>query len=1206
MKKFLIGVCLIVVLLLAAVLIGPSFIDWNSYKGEIVEAARKATGRALSIDGDLSLRLLPAPALSAEGIRLANVEGGSEPDMARLAELDVRLALAPLLSGNIQVKRVRLIEPVLLLETTADGTNNWSFAAEEGAEARPSAGPSETGGGQLDLRFDEVELVDARIVYRDARSGAEEAITGLSATASAGSIRGPFNAKGSISARGIPLSFDLAVGVLETGQPLPVRLALKLEGTPGDAVVTATLSGLDAEPRVNGEVKLSTERVGAIATLLAPGASLPGLADQGLALSAKVAGTATQVGINDIELSLGDMQASGAVNLDLTEGLGFDAALEVGRINLDRLLAEAGGAGAKEEPSAPKAEASADQSPLALPALPAGLRGSVNLGIDGITYRGRAIRQVLLNVALADGSATLHQASALLPGGSDVRLSGTVANEAQEPVFKGRVDAASTNLRGLLDWLAIDVTGVPSGRLANVDLTANVDARPSLVQVADLNLRLDNSTITGGLAARVQRRPSFGTSISIDSLNLDGYLPRQPAAGDSAQQPGAKAGAPVGDGKPLAVLDGFDTNFALQIGQLTYNRLDLRDISVELTLFGGTMTLKQVRVGNVAGLSASASGAATGFSATPAIDLRAEMRAANLAALAKSLELGDGLNWQQVDGFAATVVANGTAESVELHANVKAAGAAVKATGKVADVLGTPALDVRVNASHADLAALLGRLGLATGDGIRGGQAVKFDVAAKGPLSTLMLDGTAEFAGLAARASGSLTTGEDQPAFDMKLDASHDDLPALVRSLGVEFRPALEPFGGLAIATAVKGTPAKMNFDGLSVNAGPARLEGAASLALDGARPYVMANLQASEIIVDLFLPRQESTAPRQGASQQRSRSQLNDQRWSREPIDLTGMGAVDADVQLAAAGLVFQDYPFVKPKLTLKLVDGALTVKELTGQLFGGNVGLAAVLESRPVTSFALNAKLVGADIEQALKTAVGLDTVTGRLDFDGSFRSRGNSEWDLVNGLNGNAQVHAERGVIRGFDLRRFSDRMQKLTDAAHFVDLVNRTFSGGETKYSTVDGTWQVENGVARTGDTLAKLDAAEATLTGQVSLPPWQMDLKSRMRLTEHNDAPTFGVDLLGPIDAPRNDVKTAELERWLLGRTARELLPKALGKKGGDIGKVLEGVLGGGQSSGGQSGGGQSGGGQSGGSGQTNQQPAPANPVDNLLRGLLKQ
>lgn len=163
MKKFLIGVCLIVVLLLAAVLIGPSFIDWNSYKGEIVEAARKATGRALSIDGDLSLRLLPAPALSAEGIRLANVEGGSEPDMARLAELDVRLALAPLLSGNIQVKRVRLIEPVLLLETTADGTNNWSFAAEEGAEARPSAGPSETGGGQLDLRFDEVELVDAAL-----------------------------------------------------------------------------------------------------------------------------------------------------------------------------------------------------------------------------------------------------------------------------------------------------------------------------------------------------------------------------------------------------------------------------------------------------------------------------------------------------------------------------------------------------------------------------------------------------------------------------------------------------------------------------------------------------------------------------------------------------------------------------------------------------------------------------------------------------------------------------------------------------------------------------------------------------------------------------------------------------------------------------------------------------------------------------------
>ena len=65
MKKLFLGVGVVFVALIGAVLIVPSFIDWNDYKPEIAAQAKKATGRSLSIEGDIRIAILPAPALVA-------------------------------------------------------------------------------------------------------------------------------------------------------------------------------------------------------------------------------------------------------------------------------------------------------------------------------------------------------------------------------------------------------------------------------------------------------------------------------------------------------------------------------------------------------------------------------------------------------------------------------------------------------------------------------------------------------------------------------------------------------------------------------------------------------------------------------------------------------------------------------------------------------------------------------------------------------------------------------------------------------------------------------------------------------------------------------------------------------------------------------------------------------------------------------------
>ena len=77
-KKVVFALIGLLAVLVAAVLIGPSFVDWNAYKGRIAGAVQDAIGRATEIDGDVSFAVLPAPALRVAGVRIANFDAANE------------------------------------------------------------------------------------------------------------------------------------------------------------------------------------------------------------------------------------------------------------------------------------------------------------------------------------------------------------------------------------------------------------------------------------------------------------------------------------------------------------------------------------------------------------------------------------------------------------------------------------------------------------------------------------------------------------------------------------------------------------------------------------------------------------------------------------------------------------------------------------------------------------------------------------------------------------------------------------------------------------------------------------------------------------------------------------------------------------------------------------------------------------------------
>ena len=1198
MKILLVGVIILLVAFIAAAVIGPSFINWNDHKAEIIAAVRDATGRELAIDGDISLGILPAPALSARDVRLASLPGAVSADMLTLKALEIRLALAPLISGEFQVTSVRLIQPRLVLEVLPDGRTNWQFRSTSSKAAAADGGAKDPG---LALSLDKLAVEDALIIYRDGRTGMEERFERIDLDGSAASLRGPFHFKGNATARNLPLNFELSIDGITKGKPIGVRLKLKFAGDEATATFSGRIEALETAPRLSGQLNLSVPDVAVLRNAVQKGAEAPAILRQPLQLKASVEASAKAVTLNEVDLMFGTLQASGAVTASLGEEPSYDLALAIGHLDLDRLLKGMENTGPPAEKSSNETTAMAGGL---LFAIPKNLRGGLVVTIEGLRYRGGVVSQVQLDATAEYGTLRLEGLSALLPGGSDLRLSGDAREVDGSPRFDGKVELASNNFRGLLSWLDANPTAVPASRLATMVLTSDFNVTRQQVQISNMNLRMDSTAIEGAATILLQARPSFGLALNIDRINLDGYLPGAGAADNSAKPSvDVKTSRGPGDNgaaSPLAILEQFDSNFILNIGELAYNAVPIRDLSVELGLAAGQLTVRRATVRDLAGANIFFSGSGQDFAGRPKGKLKLRVRAKHIDGLARLAGLELPVPPKRLQGLTLDGQIDGDADRLNFDIKTTLAGLRGTAKGNASDLMGQAKADLNLDLSHKSLAALSRTFDLGLKPLARADTPISLRGNIKGDGRALVLDLVAQLAGGQIKAKGTIDGLDKEARFDLAAEATHKDLVVLLAALGNEFEAGRKSPGGVTLTTRIQGGGDAFELNGVQGKIGTIALTGNGAVRMDGPRPMLTANLQAGDIVVDHFLGVGGTRAGKTGRPESRNQrgGGQGDGRWSRAAIDLSALQAMDANINLTAKRLVFRRYPFEEPRLHLTVTDGVMRVEDLSGRLFKGNVGLRATLNSRPLTALVLSIKLQGADINQAMRTALEMDQVTGQLDFTGRFQTAGSSQWDLINALSGQARIQAVKGLFRGFDMKNFSDRLGLLNKAPDFLNLAQRAFSGGETRYQSIDGNWSIKNGVAKTTDTKAMMDASEATVKGTVNLPAWKLDLRTVMRLTEHSDAPDIGVHLYGPLDRPRNDLKTAKLERWLFARLGRELLGKKAKSQG--LGKLLDAVTGGGGS-------------QSGASQPTTaqpkqpaeSQPQPKDPTQQLLEGLFK-
>lgn len=541
--------------LAGALLLVPRWIDWTQYRDQLTELIGDVTGRRVAIDGDVRLTLLPTPSFRAEEVRLGEAAGERSPIFLRADAIQADLDLGALLVGTIRVSSLRIEHPVVELLDLPTGTDFIGL-------------------GRATL--ERVSILDGEIGSPLMDSG--DRLTGIEADLTFGKPGDAPRLTATFRHRTLPWRLEASLG-----------RALTLQAGPRGGGPTLRLTGMLAEEggaRFIGKLKGEGTRATELAHVL--GFGVPKPAEGRFALDASVDLSPSGLSLHDLTLALGEQRLAGSLSLAWTDHLTWQAGLRTARLDLDALRTP------WQSALVPRADSSIPE-------------GTLTLAADAVEWRGGVLRQARVSAAWEAGIVTVAEAAVVLPGGTDVALSGAILPD-ENWRFAGRGEFGGDDPRPALVWAGLDPRWFPRGdRIRRLSGTLALSGDGDSLIADHLDLSFDNSRVTGAMRLEGWGHPRITANLTADRLPLDALAPqthwRNLLAGD--------------DG--FAGLKRFDGAFAVTVGETVLRDHPLRDLSLTARLVGGVLTVEEARIAGFAGAEPITLSGTLDASAGPAI-----------------------------------------------------------------------------------------------------------------------------------------------------------------------------------------------------------------------------------------------------------------------------------------------------------------------------------------------------------------------------------------------------------------------------------------------------------------------------------------------------------------------------------------------------------------------------------------------------------
>lgn len=289
---------MLAVVLCAALFIFVTVFDFNTLKPEIEQTVLEATGRRIRLEGDLRIELGAPPVISITDVLFANASWATRPDMVRIGELEIQIALLPLMSGTVDIRRISLIEPDIAIETNSTGAYNFELDLPD-RSTHTSAAPR--------LKIDSIRIKNGTVTYADGQNGARFGIWLADLEAQYSSQTGLIEIESDGAFNDVPFKLEgesrWPFGQKSARVSVPIDLNLNLAGT---------------KLSLNGKIEDIDKLGGIDVKLIAAGDSIPDLArlagikdlpDPGpFGLRALMRGSVSELAVSELNLVIGSQE----------------------------------------------------------------------------------------------------------------------------------------------------------------------------------------------------------------------------------------------------------------------------------------------------------------------------------------------------------------------------------------------------------------------------------------------------------------------------------------------------------------------------------------------------------------------------------------------------------------------------------------------------------------------------------------------------------------------------------------------------------------------------------------------------------------------------------------------------------------------------------------------------------------------------------
>lgn len=373
--KILLGLIIfLVILALVGYLALTHWINPNSFKPQIIQTVEQATGRTVTLDGNLAWSFYPNLGIEINNAALGNPKGFAQPTFATIDSANLLLRWHALLERRIQISH--LVLNGLQIHLITDGAkNNWTFPST--APSSPANTKAEE--QQMSFMLEEIELNNGSIIYDDNRTKVHYALTNLNISSPNFTLVAPMEVKAS----GDLMSDDLAGGfkidslfinmksenefefnklalnshfnyVSNNNQNIPIILDLSGNVILNTKTSTVNLSGvkfslnqvlsgnLNAKiqnfkaPHYSGNLTLPTFSLENVLSIF--NKSLPDIPNKNqfanTSLKTNFAGTKNALSLSDLKLGFGNTIITGTLNLSSFSPFKLNENLAINQIDL--------------------------------------------------------------------------------------------------------------------------------------------------------------------------------------------------------------------------------------------------------------------------------------------------------------------------------------------------------------------------------------------------------------------------------------------------------------------------------------------------------------------------------------------------------------------------------------------------------------------------------------------------------------------------------------------------------------------------------------------------------------------------------------------------------------------------------------------------------------------------------------------------------